>query len=665
MADYLEDLSISYEHPYIAVYIQDNTVRYDESSSSITLRDFNGIQVGFFPDGRDGTLLYCTSTDAAINEFGQPNFKTHGQAMYNVVRALDTGKCGMYVMNLRANDACFANAVIMVHARVGTLGMDSSLSSSSLPGSTRVMDAANTPKLILSFEKKYIEGATSEAVLKSKIAELYNDQLDDNGAITLPLMAFWKLGRGEVGNKTRIKIVDGTEYDYAQIYHSYLVQVIQPTKTGLSIVEKWNGMVDDSALDITNQNNPSMFIEDIINDLEFGSSKINMMFDMSTLDVLLNMYKSINPESTVGYDTFDCLFGKLIDGTDDQYIVIDTSNGFALDATTGFALEGGSDGSLASTDPATVAAVKDELLVSAFNGEIDRHIVSRFSSPADFCLDAGYSNTVKRAMAGLATARMYDCMTYIDTGLLETTQEIINWGRDMSDVWAYNLVKEAGCYKYRDIKYTGKVTNMTITHYLAKALPNHMAMYGLTEPFARGLAKLNSSGSNPDFMRGSFRPVIDPDMDDLKNALRKLRINNYETVNFNSVQRSDAITTCRENSDRLLEFNEYIVHKAISIAYGIMASRIYKLGEETDRQAYEQQARDEIEYQLGSQVRSCEVKFIMTASDIKKRLMRLQLTIVLKRVITGGAVILILNPNTEESDVATVVSSSSANTLTE
>ncbi|MCM1218301.1 MAG: hypothetical protein NC548_27765 [Lachnospiraceae bacterium] len=661
MADYLEDLSIEYEHPYVAVIVQDNTVRYNETTTAVETRDFNGIQVGFFPDGRDGTLLYCVSTTAATNEFGMPNYKTHGQAGYNAVNALSTDRCGMYLMNLKPDDATFANVVFMVKARIVTGG------ASQVPGGAvdgisvlaeNTADDGTKPVMRVSFATTHIEGATTEAELRAELSKLYTGELDDEGNICLPLMAFWRLGRGVNGNNIRIRLTDTTEYDYEPKTHQYQIQVLQPGTTGLAIVERKSGVFNDSAIDLYNTENPSMFIEDVVNDIEYGSTKINMLFDMDSYEAFIDMYNSVNEKDKKTTETFDIIFGKLLSGLDDpNMLIVDDGSGAGLFTIEGLRLAGGSDGSL---DGPNKEEVKKQLLIKAFNGEIDPRIKSRFSTPADFQLDANYDNDVKRAMVGLATRRMYDLMTYLDTGLLETNTEIINWGKDMYDVYGYNVVKEAGCYKYRDLRYTGKTIPMTITHFLAKALPNHMAVYGLTEPFAKELARLSSKpvanqpsvsaleANVPDFVKGTFRPVIDPDMDDVKKEYHKFGINCYETVDFYTMQRSDGITTCRENSDRQLEFNEYIIHKAIKIGYSIISSKVFKMGEEADRQRYEKHASQEIEFQLGDVVRSCEVKFIMTQKDAKKRLMRLQMTLVLRKVITKGALVLIIDPNSDE-----------------
>lgn len=671
MADYLEDLSTKYEHPCIRVIVQDNTIRRRDPETVPEAKDFNGIQVGFFPDGRDNVMLYYTSTDQAINELGSPNHKTYGQALYNVVNALDTKNCGMYVMNLKPADATIANAVLMVKARVETNGVvevpGESTDGISLLSTRATTKEIATPKLHISFERKTIEGATTEAELSAKIAELYTD-IDDEGNFCVPLLTYWSIPKGRCGNNTRIRMLDSTDYDFNASYHQYKVQVIKPTEIGLAIIESKDVVFDENGKDNSKVDNPSVFIESVINDPEYGSSKVCVAFDVESYEAILSMYNSVHPESEKTTSTFDILFGKLLSGIDDPNIVInDDGTCQGLFTVDGMRLEGGTDGSLEGPN---AEEVKKQLLIDAYNGNIDERIKSRFSTPADFNLDAGYDDDVKRAMAGLAILREYDCMTYLDSGLLTTNAEIINWGKNMNEVVGYNVIKESGCFKYRDLNYTGKIIPLTITHFLAKAIPNHMAIYGLTEPFAKELARLSAKpiASNarissaaqatpPDFVKGTFRPEISPDNNDIKAEYRKYGINCYETVDYYTVQRADGITTCREMSDRQLEFNEYIFHGAIKIAYELLDSKIFKIGEPEDRARYEKHADAEIKHKFGNLINNVEVKFIVTAKDAKRRLMRLQMTLEFKNVITGGAVIAILEPNSSYETAAVTTAS--------
>lgn len=653
-----DNVTLEYKHPYIPIYLEDNTI-YDANDEVVTpTPSFNGIQVGFFGAGRDNIMLYSTSTDMFINEYGTPNYKLYGQAAYNVVAALNTKQCGMYTLRLLPANATYANFVVMIDYKVETpTGEDG-----------HPLEGA-TPKLKIKFRKTSVKEATTESKLKTGVAGMYSNVVGSEGYTSKPLFTFWQQGRGKYGNSTKIKFVDSVDYDSENnTYRTYQLQVMEPGKTGLTVKERINGTFSDELLDWnTDTSNPSTFIEDRVNDQEYGSSKISMMFHVDTWEDIVKKYQTVlegNPDATddykLGVANLDIIFGLKMDGLANSLIsIVDNSaddDYVNLISVDGFGLVEGSDGDLDATDSAKVEKTKTELLTAAFQGTIDPKLISRYGSPADFALDANFPDEVKREMAAFAAKREYDAVTYIDSGLLSTVSEVSNFLKELKNLNAYNLVKECGSYKYRDSDYTGKIIPMTITQYVAKALPKHISINQFTTPWAREDARLKAG---IDFVAGTFVPIINPDMNDVKKQIYSYGANCYETVSSGVVQRSTAITTCPTNSDRKLEFNEYILHKAVKIAYDILNSKLYKIGEETERLAYQTQAEKEISFQLSAYLRSVSVQFVMSAADEKKSIMRLRMRLVFKTVITRGVLEIYLDPRTGTVTDATTISSTS------
>jgi hypothetical protein len=699
----------SFQHPYIVIQIYDNT-EYTEEETVEERKSFNGMQVGFFAGGRDNQLLYMIDQASNLREFGNPNYKALGQAAYNVDNALATGNCGMYVMNLRPDTATFANIVLMVRFKVtgasdeatdattektdensGTQENNEADGTLSGPnGETDEVNASETtgtptaaaedgedetsatttseetiPKLVYTFYAKYIEGANTVEDLKAAALELMETEPDENGYYNMPICVLYSLGRGEYGNSIHLQLSNVTEYvsddglfmEYNYpTRHNYMLTIMEPSDDGLVAREQGVGTFDVDGFDATSDYGPSIYIEDVIDDLETGSQRIGSKFYPETLDVITSLYNTeVVPgatETPYSLDLFTC-YG--LDGAINEHLSLDTEaedylNVFSLD---GFVLKNGNDGWDNMSD-SEIEEAKTNLLIKAYSGDIDPYIKSRFSSPVNFNLDAGYDVKVKKQMAALANTRLYDCMTYLDMGTVNTTSGLVNLGTVLKNVYGFNVIKEGHCYSYRDTEYTGKVCRFTITHWLAKALPNHMAsddtLYGV--PLARDTAILKAK---TDYIRGTFEPVIDPDSNDLKNTLYKLRINCYETISYNAVQRSTAITTCQTSSDRLLEMNEYILQRAVKIAYDLLASKIYKLGEESDRAQYEQDASDVLTDKLNKYVRTASVEFEMTAADEKKSLLRLKLHLTFKTVIQRGELDVYLDPRVTD-DVTTTSS---------
>ena len=244
-------------------------------------------------------------------------------------------------------------------------------------------------------------------------------------------------------------------------------------------------------------------------------------------------------------------------------------------------------------------------------------------------------------MGEFANRRKYDCMTYLDTKLLKTANEVINYAKTMNKVNGNNIVKEAHCYSYRDREFTGKSCDMTITHWFAKAFVEHVRIYGIGEPFARERARIQNS---TDFISGTFFPVIDPDDHDIKKQLYKYGVNCYDTVRFNVFQRSSAITTYQMSSDRKDEFNEYITQKAIKIAHDLLSTKIYHLAEEEDRVKFTQEAEKVLSIRLAGLVNTCSVEFKMSKSDKRKNILRIALRLTFKTVAKYGICEVYLDP---------------------
>lgn len=521
-------------------------------------------------------------------------------------------------------------------------------------------------KLEYSFYGKYISGGNTMDRLFMAAINTMETEVDDDGYYNMPLFLIYALGRGEYGNNIRIRLENGTEYDIGfdeepPVRHTYRLRVFEPTQKGLKEREVNFGTFDEDAFDKTIDYGPSLYIQDTINDVQFGSQRIGMQMYMPTYNTiceLYNQYVAPNEAEQVTPGVLDLFTQLTLDGTENTNLIFNTEfddfvNLFALD---GVQLYGGTDG-WDNMSENQIANTKEELLKEAFRGNIDPVIKSRFSSPCNFCLDAGYSLAVKKEMAALSNLRKYDLMTYLDTQKVSTVSNLINAGGQMRSIYGYNVVKEGHCYQWRDVNYTGKICSMTITHWLGKKLATHMNAVnkGLGLPMARDEAVL---ASPRDYIPGSFKPIIDPNENDIINTLYKNRINCYIIVQFNAVQRAHAITSCQEKSDRLLEMNEYILQRAIKLCYDILASKLWKLGEQDDRDEFQETANDILKYQLNPYVRSSTVAFEMTKSDEKKGLLRLVLHVIFKTVIKQGEAIIYLDPrvtdDTQESNSSVV-----------
>lgn len=844
-------VQLLYPHPHITIYLEDNTVQPTESSVENDTA-FYGIQVGAFASGRDNVVLRYTNTEQMISELGELNHELYGQAGYNAYNALKSKSCGMYIMRCMADNATFANRVIMTRFKVlkketpaeeiinhvdtsvslvegknafsdmgsdamgafslygnvvsgltGDTEVDSLFShitpdwlngkglpkfsiatvritvpSGVTPGATVKItqisqalktfyadfgedpvnvtasgstatktkdydpavllpsgsisfdlsmiiqendtvslsiewnDAASTvsdytfdsanvtftdavatvddttqdatdddkTRLEISYYATSLEGVTTEKELKLKYAALFSENVDEEGYYNMPFMLIYSLGRGVYGNNLRVKFTDAMDYGGDGVdYRRYCMTVMELSKDGLKTRENIRGSISETAWDTSSSaDGLSAYIEDLTNDIELGSQKINVDLCEQTVEKMIELY---NTEVADGIDVpelaateIDPIFGLDMVGEVNDNILRSAYTGTAgeavnLEAIDGFALLNGSDGDMTykakmtAEEKAAYDAAYEKALIRAFEPistvdergkEViipihDKLLKSKYSTPADFMFDANFPDTVKVAMANFANERKYDCMTYLDSGMCSTVTECISWLRSMKEVYGYNVIKELHCYKWRDSRFTRKIVPMTITHWLAGALPYHLSTYGIGTPFARKYAQLKAG---VDYIAGSFLPVIDPDDNETKKAIYNYRANCYEALDRKTVQRSSAITTCQELSDRMEEFNEYILHAAVKIAYQIMNSNLYKMIDEESILAYAEHAEKEISYVLAGLVENVKIEMRSDDADRKKSILRLVLHIEFKTVAKYGAIEIYLDPRGTAAEAA-------------
>lgn len=602
-----ENVVLTYPQPHVVVFVQDNTI-YTETFLAAE-EPVKMIQCGAFHQGRDNKLIYCDTYEQFIAEFGEPNYKLYGQAGYNVARALKTRFAGAYVLRVMPDDAAHANLIVSVKYKIAD------------------------GKLQVGFVTTSVTAATSVEELRLKVEEMNATEADEEGFITKPWFYAYQTGRGVYGNATRIRLLDATAYDDPEnTYKCYRLDVLQMAES-LARLESAYGTFDPDLFDADSKE--SLYIEDLVNDPEEGFSKVNIQINESVLETIVDAYNdAVDGDETLS--TFDLVFGKTMDGkVNDKIEFLEGSVDLAQ--TDGLSLLNGSDGAFAVGAVGRDAAITAQLS-KAYNGQLDKMINSRYSTPADFMLDANFDADVKASMAALAIKREYDAMTYLDCGLLDTVDDVIAWGEAYKDIYSDNIVKQAHHYKLRDTDYTGKTIDVTTTYYMAGLIPRHFKTKGLAEPMAMENAVVTEA------VKGSFLPVIDPDENDIKKELYNLRINYFETVKYNTYQRGVAITSGRVLSDRLDEFNEYILHLAVATATSILRSKLYKLGEADERRSYTETANKHLQFVLGPMVRSVTVSFEMSADDERKSILRLVLRIVYKTVVKRGIVEIYLDP---------------------
>lgn len=609
-----------YRHPHVMTVINDNT-EFQETSLPVD-EPVRALAVFTSSKGRDGVVLNHTNEAAWVEEYGKPNFAQFGQPGYNAYNTLSTRVAKVWSMRVMPDDASYSNLVLVAKVKVDAT------------------DPANK-KLVVRFEAVHHTAVTDKNEFEDLTHLLRDENPDVDGFETYPLFVIYNLGRGAYGNNHRVRLVSALQADKDSDYKNYRLEVyelegtLNPKGTPLT-----GTFVPDSL-----EGNVSVFLEDVINDTDTGSSKVNMKFVYESLLTIFNKYKTdVDPLTTATLETFDIMAGKdKVTGTALKGIQFDTSHAdyAAMDDPAGLPLEGGNDGTLTydPLDKVKLAAREDkinELYGKAFRGEFERSVLSKRRTPCEFILDAGYADEVKKDLVALFTQRT-DAKGYLDAGIINTVAEAVAWGEQMKPLGDRLYSKEIHHYKTRD-PFSGKMIPVTITFFLATALPLHLKNVGNHIPFVgEDYAKLLGAA------KGTLRPLIDADDSVAKEQLYDLRLNYFQSIDENTYVRGTQSTSQNIWSD-LSEDNNMFVLLEIKRKVENMVSRLsYDFAEAEERARFKDDADRLIAPYRGIKLRSAEVDFGMNAWEEERSILHCYLSIVFRTINKRGIVEIDIN----------------------
>lgn len=581
----------SYLHPHVATYINDNTEFTDEAAGVVddSIKLFYVITS---KKGRDNVFLTHTNEFDWLKEYGNPNMDLYGQAGYMAHASLSTGVCTVKTMRVMPEDATYSNALITLKVK------------------------EDGGKLIVKHGCSFRDDIKDKGDLLAGLEALRDEMPDIDGFITLPLAAFYCVGRGVYGDEFRVRVAQSMQMDRENDYKNCKVEILG-TETSLTSLGFFEGAIYSGALD----GKRSIYIEDYVNDVTTGSGHVNMYIDPGTVAQFTEMYKEINPD--IDEKTID-VFGFLNKATKElPNIEIDPST-VILDGVEGIPLSGGSDGKFAETDPVIRQANITAMLVKAMKGEVDKSIKSRRRVPSDVMLDCCYDAEVKRAMLDLANTRNASAL-YLDAGKLTTTAQAIDWADDMLNLSPYLLSKNIQCYKIRD-PFTYRPITVTITYLFATAIPMHFKNKGKFVPFAAANVKLTGH------MRGTLLPVIDSDDSELKEELYTKRVNFFEAVSETVYQRACQTSAQLKWSDLSEEHNVHELYDIKRVIEDYAATRIYNFAEVEDRNRFTEDAKALFANRIGTRIRSLDVSFDMNSWEEERSILHCYISIIFKTI---------------------------------
>jgi len=622
-----------YLTPHVKTYINDNSTFTDDVSTP-SVDGVKMLCVFASAKGEDRVVKTIDNLTDYLEEYGTPNYTLYNQPCYMPYAALSSGNARVYCMRVTSDTATYANTVVCAYVKTDA--------------DTGLTVKFGTAHMASCYEKDTMPTAlsTGNGIVDENGTSITFGEANTEGYTPIALFAVISKGRGEYGNSFRFRIVSDTLANTDNDYVNYLFEILDNSGTVVAKKEQHSGGFDVNAI----IGNTSIYIEDVVNDPDNGSAKVELAINYEGFEKLYSMYKSINSDAP-DFSKCDMLFGVNKQGdTLEKYIIEESStdNAFAFDNSVGISLVSGGDGTFAPNytpqvvDGEVTGSTREEAIdaayIKAFKGEYDHKVRSKRCTPCDLILDANYSKPVKIALAELATYRG-DSRCVIDAGFLHNTSQATAWVQDAEIKTISNFVisKECQHYKIRD-PFTGRIIPVTMTYYLAEHLPTHIKTIGNHVPFVgETYAQLTN------YIRNSIKPSIDADALAVKEILYTNKCNFFECISEDNYVRATQGTSQAVWSDLSEENNVSVILEMKRMLEEFVGARLYNFAEPEDRRRFTEDATRMFSDYRGNRVRSYEVYFDMNPFEEERSILHCYLAVVFRTMAKRGIIEIDIN----------------------
>lgn len=472
--------------PHIETIINDN--------SYITQEVVNNSSILFQPYvsdmGESGKIIKYTSLSEFITKNGNPNFRKHGQPIYNIVNWLRSGGV-VYGYRVVADDATYSNLVLNVKTKKETVGED--------------LDTKEVLKTKLDLSSHVLTDLEElNGVLEN--TSLYPVK-DESEYANHPIFSFHVNGKGLFGNDYSIDLRPNYSQQSKYEFRTYSLSIKARNERGtFKTVE--GPFIVSLHPDSVDSSGSSVFIKDIV---ENYSNYITVSFNDEAYYSLMNKIMEFQPKDVDGSNLvekeIDYLFCRSLEkdtnlGGYKQYEFMDVETElFGFDEVNGKALAAGTDGSFALGTSGRAELITKQY-EDVFNLEKTPEIKNKKVYPFEIVLDANYAPSVKQRIADLANERQ-DFVAVFDAGLPSSYEKALEYARTNLAFDSMFCNKWAQSWVVADT-YTTVDIPVTITYFLASMIPAHDTKNGVQYPIAgpnRGIItgfKANSINFNPD-----------------------------------------------------------------------------------------------------------------------------------------------------------------------
>jgi len=453
--------------------------------------------------GNDTDTLEFYDTANLILQYGTPNFKKHGQSIYNVVRWIENkGVANTYRITSRADvlkqvlpesitytadmDAKYANAIFVVKINEDEVTKEVKIildTYSKTDYNAKYLNSDEFDNDSLSFSSNSILMNEMKNHVATELITLAGETEAKTFKV-FPLFALEVKGSGIYGNNLSFTLNPNTRYDDTFDYRVYELGVYEKKSSGGMV--KLNTFLVSFYPEAMSPAGNALFIEKVVNlyaddyTCTFCETKYNEL--MLYLNTLSNTYFKDTDGNNVFDSVYDIdyLFGLTRGHGNINYSnpelttpikldVINNTDKTLIDVTniTAMKFKSGSDGAMASGF-ANRDAIIDLLYGAYFEGLFTSDVNDKSMYETDIMLDFGLSTATKTKLANLAKTR-FDMIAIEDTGFISSASPIASWREKFEPNTCYASIF-GHAYTVYDA-YTNSDIKVTSTYILAGLIP--------------------------------------------------------------------------------------------------------------------------------------------------------------------------------------------------
>lgn len=296
----------------------------------------------------------------------------------------------------------------------------------------------------------------------------------------------------------------------------------------------------------------------------------------------------------------------------------------------------------------TVDQEVEECYKNAFNGTLDKKILSPRRMDITAFWDANYPYSVKQTIVDLALARN-DCRAYLDCGILESlTADVV---RSLITDYAFasdKLISKDIHNMYVRETSTNKKVRVTIAYFLASEYVYHITNNGMHIPFVKNNARLSGH------IKDTLCPVVEEYETDLKERLYTNRFNYFECINENTFERAVQNTAQMVDTDLLEESNVTILYTLKHQIETDVQGETYNFADESVRRDFCQVEAAKYAGWVGTYLESFDITFNTTKYEFDRSILHLYLTIVFRGLQKRAIVEIDINKRTYNGSSAVI-----------